>query len=397
MRSRIKYYMSGNVGVLLLTWFLYAIGNSITMPYLSIYMKMLGASPIDIGIAYSVATAAQLIMMMPGGYLTDTIGRRRSIVVGTWIMTVTLFLMAIPPNWQVLVMIYALNSAAAFYQPALLALLLDSLPPSRYASGILITSVIPQIPWLILPPVGGFLISKYGLLGIRIAYLISAFISLVVALIRQYLIKETLNNVKGRVSIRETLRSYYLLRSITKLPASLLRVYITMLILFMALMPMNTLLPIYVVYKMNLNTTYWGYLVSLSNAAYVVINLVLTFYVDKLRNELVLLGVAIMATGSALGLFSNLPSIATYLILLQVGSQLVITALQSRVGYLVDTNRRGHSIGLLIIFQLLGQTIGSYLSGELYRLSTSSLFLMPLLLSITIMIINLLPGRSRGG
>ncbi len=397
MRSRIKYYMSGNVGVLLLTWFLYAIGNSITMPYLSIYMKMLGASPIDIGIAYSVATAAQLIMMMPGGYLTDTIGRRRSIVVGTWIMTVTLFLMAIPPNWQVLVMIYALSSAAAFYQPALLALLLDSLPPSRYASGILIMSVIPQIPWLILPPVGGFLISKYGLLGIRIAYLISAFISLVVALIRQYLIKETLNNVKGRVSIRETLRSYYLLRSITKLPASLLRVYITMLILFMALMPMNTLLPIYVVYKMNLNTTYWGYLVSLSNAAYVVINLVLTFYVDKLRNELVLLGVAIMATGSALGLFSNLPSIATYLILLQVGSQLVITALQSRVGYLVDTNRRGHSIGLLIIFQLLGQTIGSYLSGELYRLSTSSLFLMPLLLSITIMIINLLPGRSRGG
>ncbi len=397
MRSRIKYYMSGNVGVLLLTWFLYAIGNSITMPYLSIYMKMLGASPIDIGIAYSVATAAQLIMMMPGGYLTDTIGRRRSIVVGTWIMTVTLFLMAIPPNWQVLVMIYALSSAAAFYQPALLALLLDSLPPSRYASGILITSVIPQIPWLILPPVGGFLISKYGLLGIRIAYLISAFISLVVALIRQYLIKETLNNVKGRVSIRETLRSYYLLRSITKLPASLLRVYITMLILFMALMPMNTLLPIYVVYKMNLNTTYWGYLVSLSNAAYVVINLVLTFYVDKLRNELVPLGVAIMATGSALGLFSNLPSIATYLILLQVGSQLVITALQSRVGYLVGTNRRGHSIGLLIIFQLLGQTIGSYLSGELYRLSTSSLFLMPLLLSITIMIINLLPGRSRGG
>ncbi|MCG2895387.1 MAG: MFS transporter, partial [Vulcanisaeta sp.] len=172
--------MSGNVGVLLLTWFLYAIGNSITMPYLSIYMKMLGASPIDIGIAYSVATAAQLIMMMPGGYLTDTIGRRRSIVVGTWIMTVTLFLMAIPPNWQVLVMIYALSSAAAFYQPALLALLLDSLPPSRYASGILIMSVIPQIPWLILPPVGGFLISKYGLLGIRIAYLISAFISLVV-------------------------------------------------------------------------------------------------------------------------------------------------------------------------------------------------------------------------
>ncbi|MFP3304605.1 MAG: MFS transporter [Vulcanisaeta sp.] len=395
MGRNAKYYISGNVGILLLTWLLYAIGNSITMPYLSIYMKMLGANAIDIGITYSVAMTVQLLAIIPGGYLTDTIGRRRSIVIGTWIVTATSFLMVIPPNWQALMIIYALNSAAAYYQPALLALILDSLPPSRYASGILITSVIPQIPWLILPPLGGSLINKYGLLGIRIAYLVSAVVSLIVALIRQYTIKETLNSTKSSVSFKEVLRSYYLLRSITDLPKDLLRIYVMTLMLFIALMPMNTLLPIYVVYRLKLNTVYWGYLVSLSYAAYIMINVLLAFYVDKLRNKLVLWGTTTIVIGSILGLLDRLVSIIIYLVLLQVGSQLMMTALQSRVGDLVSVDRRGHGIGLLIIFQLLGQAIGGYLSGTLYRLTTASLFLMPFTLAIIILTLNLIPGRSR--
>jgi len=220
-------------------------------------------------------------------------------------------------------------------------------------------------------------------------------VSLIVALIRQYTIKETLNSTKSSVSFKEVLRSYYLLRSITDLPKDLLRIYVMTLMLFIALMPMNTLLPIYVVYRLKLNTVYWGYLVSLSYAAYIMINVLLAFYVDKLRNKLVLWGTTTIVIGSILGLLDRLVSIIIYLVLLQVGSQLMMTALQSRVGDLVSVDRRGHGIGLMIIFQLLGQAIGSYLSGTLYRLTTASLFLMPLTLAIIILTLNLIPGRSR--
>jgi hypothetical protein len=48
----------------------------------------------------------------------------------------------------------------------------------------------------------------------------------------------------------------------------------------------------------------------------------------------------------------------------------------------------------MIIFQLLGQAIGGYLSGTLYKLTTASLFLMPLTLAIIILTLNLAPGRS---
>jgi MFS family permease len=125
------------------------------------------------------------------------------------------------------------------------------------------------------------------------------------------------------------------------------------------------------------------------------INVLLAFYVDKLRNKLVLWGITTIVIGSILGLLDRLVSIIIYLVLLQVGSQLVMTALQSRVGDLVSVDRRGHGIGLMIIFQLLGQAIGSYLSGTLYKLTTTSLFLMPLTLAIIILTLNLAPGRSR--
>lgn len=262
VRRNIRYYVTGNVGILLLTWFLYAIGNAITIPYFSIYLKMLGANSVDIGLAYSIAIIMQLITIIPGGYLTDTLGRRLSIVVGTWLITVTSFLMVIAPNWQLLTVFYALNMAAAFYQPALLAILMDSLPQDKYASGILITSVLPQIPWLVLPPLGGFLINKYGLLGIRLAYLISSIISVVVAVIRQFTIKETLGNRVGKVTLRELLHSYNQLTSIANLPGDLLMIYVSALLISIAVMPINTLLPIYVIYKLGLATVYWGYLVS---------------------------------------------------------------------------------------------------------------------------------------
>ena len=393
IRRSIRYYVTGNVGILLLTWFLFAIGNAITMPYFSIYLKMLGANSVDIGLAYSIAMIIQLITIIPGGYLTDTIGRRLSIVVGTWLITVTSFLMVIAPNWQLLTVFYAINMAAAFYQPALLAILMDSLPQDKYASGILITSVLPQIPWLILPPLGGFLINKYGLFGIRFAYLISSIISVVVAVIRQFTIKETLGNRVGKVTLRELLYSYNQLTRIADLPGDLLMIYVSALLISIAIMPINTLLPIYVIYKLGLNTVYWGYLVSLSYAAYIVIGIFLTFYVDRYRSKIFVLGTIISAVGSAIGLVKGVYPVVGYLLMLQVGVQLVITAIQSELGSRIGINRRGYGMSLLIVFQLIGQTIGSYLTGEFYRISTESLFLMPLILSLGLIAIHLSRAR----
>lgn len=184
-------WLKGNVGVIATSWFLFAISSALTFPYLAEYMKLLGASEVDIGVATSLGSLANMLAVLPGGVLTDVIGRRKSIVIGTWGITATQFLYAAALNWQMFVAVYVVDSALHFYQPALAAILLDSLPPERRGGGMMLTAVLPQVPWLFLPPVGGYLLDAMGLTGMRASFLLSGIISAIVALLRMRLLVET--------------------------------------------------------------------------------------------------------------------------------------------------------------------------------------------------------------
>ncbi len=374
-------YFKGNVGVMMVSWLMYAVGSSITNPYLSIYMKMLGADSEMIGIIYSLGMLSQLITIIPGGLLTDTIGRRRSIIIGTWGIAGTTLLYVIAPNWQSLLAIYVINSAMGFYQPALMATILDSLPSNKRASGVMLVSVLPQLPTLILPPLGGALINRYGLLGIRLAYLISTIMAIIVAVIRHKTLVETLNETRNKLSLRELLASYNLRSSILRLHARARFLLVVMLLVSAATISASTLVPVYAIYKLNLSTVAWGTIVAAANAAYMLVGVVMALYVDRMRRSLLLIGSIMIVIANAFGL-SPLGgiAIAVYLIVIQVGAQVVSTSIQSDMGDYVDARARGNAISLLIIFQLIGQSLGSYIAGITYRLNPLNIFIMPLII-----------------
>jgi len=62
----LREQLRGNVGVMVISWFLFAISSSLTNPYLSLYMKYLGAGPQYIGAAFALAYLVQLITVIPG-------------------------------------------------------------------------------------------------------------------------------------------------------------------------------------------------------------------------------------------------------------------------------------------------------------------------------------------
>lgn len=99
-------WLRGNVGVIVISWFLFAISSALTFSYLAKYMELLGASEVDIGVATSLGSLANMLAVLPGGVLTDVIGRRKSIVIGTWGITATQFLYAATLNWQMFVAVH---------------------------------------------------------------------------------------------------------------------------------------------------------------------------------------------------------------------------------------------------------------------------------------------------
>jgi len=381
---------------MLLSWLLYGIGSAITNPYLSIYMKMLGASSVMIGTIYSLGMLAQLITIIPGSLLTDTIGRRRSIIIGTWGIAAATSLYVIAPNWQTLLAVYTMNSAMAFYQPALMSTVLDSLPTNKRASGVLMVSVLPQLPMIALPPIGGALIGRYGLLGIRMAYLASTAVSIVVAIIRQRSLKETLTVVRPSLpSPRELLRSYDIRASISKLPSEARFLLAVMFLASIASVPASTLFPVYVIYRLNLSTVAWGTMVAAANAAYLVMGLIMTLYVDRIsRIRLAIIGAAVMAMANIFGFIPNGLIISLYLVIFQVGLQLLTTSIQSYMGDMVKAEGRGNAVGLLIIFQLIGQSIGSYLTGISYKLNALSIFVMPAIVMAAVTAMVVMKARA---
>jgi MFS family permease len=95
----LSFWLRGNVGAMIISWFLFAISSSLTFPYLSKYLEMLGASEIEIGTVRALGSLAVLVTILPGGVLTDVIGRKRSIVIGTWGIAVVQFLYAVVQDW----------------------------------------------------------------------------------------------------------------------------------------------------------------------------------------------------------------------------------------------------------------------------------------------------------
>jgi MFS family permease len=96
----LSFWLRGNVGAMIISWFLFAISGSLTFPYLSKYLQMLGASDIEIGMVRALGSLAVLLTILPGGVLTDVIGRKRSIVIGTWGIAVVQFLYAVVQDWD---------------------------------------------------------------------------------------------------------------------------------------------------------------------------------------------------------------------------------------------------------------------------------------------------------
>lgn len=184
--------LRGNVGVMVASWVLFSIGGALARPYFSLYIKMLGGQDFHIGLVSSIGTMSSLMLLIPGGYLTDAYGRRRTIVTFTWVIVLLTFLYVLVPSWEYLLVVYALDSLLHFYTPALSAIIMDSLPPDARAKGAALTGIVTNIPWFFLPTMGGFLVDKYGMAGLRMAYALSGAMGLAAAYLRTRLLRETI-------------------------------------------------------------------------------------------------------------------------------------------------------------------------------------------------------------
>src|SRR3990170_6793898 len=209
-------FLKGNFLLLILTWLLMYSAQPIPETYSSLYYLKLGATPFLLSVILFAGSLAVAFVQIPGGYLADTNGRRGLIVLMSFGTALSYVFFIFAPSWHFIALGMIVQNLCLVYQPALLAMMLDSLPPNKRGTGFNLQSVIVSLVSLPAPLIAaalvlsnGHYVSPQSDFGMRLAYAI-VLVAFVLAAILRTRLKETLpsNGEQRRRRILHAFRSY---------------------------------------------------------------------------------------------------------------------------------------------------------------------------------------------
>src|SRR5436853_5883515 len=181
-----------NLVVLLVAIFVIGAGEELCMRVVPEYLQGLGATAFVIGLYDALRTVVGAIYAYPGGVLVDRWGHRRAFIIFNLVSIVGYALVLLVPHWAAVIAgMFLFLSWTCFSLPATFSLVGATLEANRHSMGVGIQSVIKRLPIMIAPVLGGMLIDRFGIIGgVRIALLISIFLSALTILVQRQLREE---------------------------------------------------------------------------------------------------------------------------------------------------------------------------------------------------------------
>src|SRR5881227_4071318 len=182
-----------NLVVLLVAIFVIGAGEELWMRFVPKYLQALGAMVFVIGLYDALRTLLGAIYAYPGGVLVDRWGHRQAFIIFNVVSIVGYALVLLIPNWgAVIVGMFFFLSWSCFSLPATFSLVGAALEAHRHSMGVGVQSVIKRLPIMIAPILGGMLIDRFGIIGgVRIALVISVFLSALTLLVQRQLREES--------------------------------------------------------------------------------------------------------------------------------------------------------------------------------------------------------------
>jgi MFS family permease len=151
-----------------LRWFLFAmvlanISSQMTFTLLPLYMKDLGASIAQVGIAFTIASLVPLALQILGGWISDSIGRLKTVAIGSVAGVIGSIILWLAPTWQAsMVALMVTFIAVSMVSPSFSSFIADQSTEENRGKVYGISSAIYMVIGVIGPPLGGYLVQNYG-------------------------------------------------------------------------------------------------------------------------------------------------------------------------------------------------------------------------------------------
>ncbi len=188
-----------NISAMIILVVLVMLGEKMGERFLPLYILAIGGTNLAVGFLNALDNLLSALYSFPGGYLSDRIGYKKSLMLFTVVAMTGYLIVIIFQSWQAVFIGSVLFIAwSAVSLPAIMSLISKAVPSNKRTMGISIHSIVRRIPMSLGPLLGGFFISVYGTTtGIRISF-ITAFALGIVALVAiQYLMEDDILNSKS--------------------------------------------------------------------------------------------------------------------------------------------------------------------------------------------------------
>jgi len=363
-------FITGNYRILVISWMIMDLAMEMPAPNFQYYVQALGGTGVALGLIGLANFLAMAAVAFPGGYLADKYGRRWLITTMTFAMALSYLFFAFAPTWHFILIGSVVNSLCLIYQPALFAMVQDSLPPERRGMGSSIIQLIHGTFNTPGPIIAGFLLLQFGLeRSMRIIYLIMTALFLTAAVWRLRL-KETMTN-------GEPLRFSHFISSYPKairesfnvwkvVPRSVLWLFAVRTLIMFGMSLTNVINAIYARDVLGIPEELWWLTFIPLLLTMVAASLPVGKMVDKVGRKIpLLLGLGLLGVATLIFVNGTFLTLMISMSLFGIASMLAMSASMALSADLVHPVNRGKVVGFNnfvgYIVMGLGMLLGNYL------------------------------------
>jgi len=160
--------------------FVYGFGEELWFRYLPEYLRALGAGALAVGLFGTLKDLLDAGYAYPGGVLADRLGSRRALLLFAALTTAGFVLYLVHPSVAAIFAgLFLVMAWQSLGLPATFSLVREELSGGGRLVGFTVQSVVKRLPIVLAPPLGGYLIGRYGIgRGMRIGFAASIALSL---------------------------------------------------------------------------------------------------------------------------------------------------------------------------------------------------------------------------
>lgn len=258
--------------------FLLSMGEALWERFMPKYLEALGAGIFAIGLFGTLKDLLDAVYQYPGGWAADKLGRRKALVLFSLLALLGYVIYLLAPSYVfILIGLFFVMAWSSLALPATFAIIGDTLPRERRTMGFTVQSILKRVPIVIAPPIGGFLIIRYGLVdGVKLGLLVTILFALLAVIIQHRYYDE---------AFKENKMGGSLLKQYAVMNANLKKLLLTDILIRLAEGLPKVFLILYVINVLGFDALDFGSFIALQMLVSILVYVPAARYADKLGRK----------------------------------------------------------------------------------------------------------------